>query len=70
MTLNTMSAWGKRKSGKLFDSTRREQTGPDGGPIPQNTTVKFVDASLSPENAYRRMVDGPPLASCTDPSSS
>jgi len=39
---------------------RQEQTGPDGGPIPQNLTVKFVDAPLSPDEAYRRMVDGPP----------
>jgi len=52
-----------------YFADRQEQTGSDGGPIPQNITVKFVDASLSPENAYRRMVDGPPLASCTDPTS-
>ena len=39
---------------------RQEQTGPDGGPIPQNITVQFVDASVSPEEAYRRMVGNSP----------
>jgi len=39
---------------------RQEQTGSDGGPVPQNLTVSFVNASLSPEEAYRRMVNGPP----------
>ena len=38
---------------------RQEETGPDGGPIPQNITVNFVETSLSPEEAYRRMVNGP-----------
>ncbi len=39
---------------------RQEQTGSDGGPIPQNITVQFVDASVSPEEAYRRMVGNSP----------
>ena len=34
---------------------RQEQTGTDGGQAPQNITVQFVEASLSPEEAYRRM---------------
>ena len=38
---------------------RQEQTEPDGVPIPRNLTVQFVDAALSPEEAYRRMVTRP-----------
>ena len=37
---------------------RQEQTGPDGGPITNNVTVTFVEPSISPEEAYRRMVQG------------
>lgn len=43
-----------------YYADRQEQTGPDAGPIPQNLTVKIVDAPLSPDEAYRRVVDGPP----------
>jgi hypothetical protein len=42
-----------------YYADRQEQTGPDGGPIPQNLTVQFVEASISPEEAYRRMIHGP-----------
>ena len=38
---------------------RQEQTERDGVPIPRNLTVQFVDAALSPEEAYRRMVTRP-----------
>jgi len=43
-----------------YFADRQEQTGSEGGPIPQNLTVQFVDASLSPEEAYRRILPGPP----------
>jgi len=36
-----------------YYADRQEQTGPDDGAVSQNLTVKFVDASLSPEEAYR-----------------
>ena len=35
---------------------RKEETGPDGGPIQKNIVVNFVEPSRSPEEAYRRMV--------------
>ncbi len=41
-----------------YYADRQEQTGTDGGQAPQNITVEFVDAPLSPEEAYRRMVHG------------
>ena len=40
-----------------YYADRQERIGSDGGPIPQNITVQFVEASVSPEEAYRRMVD-------------
>ena len=43
-----------------YYADRQEQTGPDGVPITRNLTVQFVDAALSPEEAYRRMVTRPP----------
>ena len=36
---------------------RQEETGPDGGPIQKNIVVNFVEASISPEEAYRRMMN-------------
>ena len=41
-----------------YYADRQEQTGSDGGSIPQNLSVRFVDAPLSPEEAYRRMAKG------------
>ena len=35
---------------------RPEQTGPDGGPIQKSITTSFVDPSLSPEEAHRRVI--------------
>jgi len=37
---------------------RQEETGPDGGPIAKNVTVTLVEPSISPEEAYRRMING------------
>ena len=36
----------------------RQHTGPDGGPITKNVTVTFVEPSISPEEAYRRRING------------
>jgi hypothetical protein len=36
---------------------RQEEAGSDGGPIQKNITVKFVNPSGSPEEAYHRMVN-------------
>ncbi len=41
-----------------YYADRQEQTGSDGGPTPQNLTVKFVDASQSPAEVYQRMLKG------------
>ena len=41
-----------------YYADRQERTGPDGVLIPQNITVRFVDASLSPAEAYQRMLKG------------
>jgi terminase small subunit-like protein len=35
---------------------RQEETGRDGGPIQKNIVVNFVEPSMSPEGAYRRVV--------------
>jgi len=43
-----------------YYADRQEQTEPDGVPITRNLTVQFIDAALSPEEAYRRMVTRPP----------
>jgi hypothetical protein len=53
--LNALALLGKACH---YFEDRPEQTGPEGGPISQNITVKFVDTRLSPEEAYRRMVNG------------
>ncbi len=39
-----------------YYADQQEQIGTDGGQAPQNITVQFVEAPLSPEEAYRRMI--------------
>ena len=41
-----------------FYADQQEQIGTDGGQAPQNITVQFVEASLSPAEAYQRMLKG------------